>query len=86
MFFSSGIQTRRAQLTTVTRKERSILDGRLSCLESDIHLLHLGRCACSGCSSCYNALLEEKEMRNLKNFGHLVVSRKTKFYLADLGR
>lgn len=89
LFTSSGIQTRRIQLTTVTRKERSILDRRLgkpSCLESNIHLLHLGRRACSGCSSCYDAVLEGKKMRNLKNLEHFEVSGKTKFYLADLGR
>ena len=86
---SFGIQTRRIQLTTVIRKERPILDrrlGKLSRLESNIHLLHLGRHACSGYSLCYDAVLEEKQMRNLKNLGHLGVSRKTKFHLADLGQ
>lgn len=73
----------------MTRKERSILErrlGKLSGLESNIHLLPLGRRACSGCSLCYDTVLEEKKMRKLKNLENAPVgSRKTKFYLADLG-
>lgn len=68
-------------MTTVTKKERFILDRRLgkpSHLESHIHLLHLGRRVCSACSLCYDAVLEEKEMKTLKTVRHLVVSAKNK--------
>lgn len=63
---SSGIQMRRIQLTTVTREEKSVIDrslGKPSHLESNMHLLHLGRRASLGWSLCYDAVLKKRQWR-----------------------